>query len=303
MTFFTVLFQMLALLVMIGAGVIVGRKGMWDDKACSMTSKTIVAIFNPMLIISSAIGAVGQISLSVLGSVALVAAGMFLTFIIVGMALSPLFEKDALQRKLFQLMFIFSNLGFIGVPVVSCVLGAEYVIYVTMFLLVYNVVFYTYGVALMDGSFSLRSMRSMVSFGNFASVASILILVFSLHLPDFLVTSITYLGNVASPLALVTVGYTLSRSNLRQIFGDKRLYVFTFIKLLVLPLIALPILKHLPLSPEVVPVCLVMIGMPVGNMPLMLGTEKGLDCSICSSGIMMTTLLCVVSIPMLVSLL
>ena len=81
------------------------------------------------------------------------------------------------------------------------------------------------------------------------------------------------------------------------------MYAYSPIKLLILPMLALPILRLLPIEPVLVPVCLVMIGMPAGNMPLMLGTEKGLDCTVCSSGIMMSTLLCVVSIPILVSLL
>ena len=48
-------------------------------------------------------------------------------FIVIGMILSPFFDKDKEQRKIFQMMFVFSNLGFIGIPVVSSILGAEYV--------------------------------------------------------------------------------------------------------------------------------------------------------------------------------
>lgn len=302
MTFFTVFFQMLALLLMIGAGIIAGKRQMLDAHACTCISKTIVSIFNPMLVLSSAIASVGQIALSTLGEVSLVAVSMFAFFIVVGMLLTPLFDRDKETSKLFQLMFVFSNLGFIGIPVVSSILGAEYVIYVTVFILIYNVVFYTYGMAVMDGQLSLSSLKSMLNFGNFASVGALVIIALEIHLPSFIATAVTYLGNVASPLALVTIGFNLSRSNLKEIFGDRRLYVFSLVKLIILPCIALLLLRLAPINPILLPLYLVMFGMPVGNMPLMLGTERGIDCRVCSSSIIMSTLLCVFTVPLLMSL-
>lgn len=302
MTLITVFVQMLSLLIMIGAGWIAAKKNMLDEHTSSKMSKMILTVFNPFLAFSCAVSAVGKISLGQMGAVALVALGMFLFFILSGTLLAPLFDKDPFQRKIFQLMFIFSNLGFIGIPVVSCVLGPEYVVYVTEFMITYNLVFYTYGVALMDGKMSLASLKSMVNPGNIMSVAAILVIVFQVKIPGFILTATTYLGNVASPMALVLVGYTVAHSNLRDIFGNKRLYVFSAVKLLVLPIVMLFILRLLPIDPYLVPLFVVMFGMPIGNMPLILGTQKGIDCTTCSAGIIMTTLLCVFTVPVLVAL-
>ena len=97
----------------------------------------------------------------------------------------------------------------------------------------------------------------------------------------------------------MAVGYTLAISNPRKTFGSIKIYIFSIVKLLALPLILLPVLKILPIDPNLLPVCMVMFGMPVGNMPLMLGTEKGIDCSACTSAILISTILCVVTIPIL----
>ena len=163
MTIFTVFFQMLALLIMIGAGYFMTRKGMMDEHTNTQMSKMIVNVFNPMLILSSAANSAGLVSLGTIGTVGLIALGMFAIFIAAGMILSPLFDKAPDQRKIFQMMFVFSNLGFIGIPVVSSILGEAYVVYVTEFLLIYTIVFYTYGVALMDGKFSISSLKSMIN--------------------------------------------------------------------------------------------------------------------------------------------
>ncbi len=302
MTLFTVFFQMLALLIMIGAGFLAAKKNMMDHHTNSQMSKMIVNIFNPMLIISSCAGAVGQVPLRTMGIVALIALGMFAVFIIVGMVLSPFFDKRKEQQKIFQMMFVFSNLGFIGIPVVSSILGAEYVVYVTEFLLIYTIVFYTYGVALMDGSFSPSSLKAMINPGTLSSMIAVLIIVLGIELPGFLLTAVTYLGNVTSPMALVAVGFTLAHSDWKKIFGQPKLYVFSAVKLLALPLLMLPLLRLATNDEALINVCMVMFGMPIGNMPLILGTQKGIDGATCSAAIILTTLLCVFTIPLLLTI-
>lgn len=301
MTIITVFFQMLALLIMIGAGFFMAKKGMMDSHTNTQMSKMIVNVFNPMLILSSAAGSAGQVPLGTIGLVGAIALGMFAVFIAVGMTLSPLFDKALEQRKIFQEMFVFSNLGFIGIPVVSSILGEEYVVYVTEFLLIYTIVFYTYGVALMDGKFSLSSLKSMLNPGTVSGIAALLIIVCNIQLPAFIKTAVTYLGNVTSPMALVAVGFTLAHSDLKKIFCQPRLYVFSAIKLLILPLAMLPLLRLVTGDEAIISVCMVMFGMPIGNMPLILGTQKGIDGSTCSAAIILTTILCVFTIPILLA--
>ena len=301
MTIITVFFQMLALLIMIGAGYFMAKKDMLDSHTNTQMSKMIVNVFNPMLILASAANSAGQVSLGTIGLVGIIALGMFAVFITVGMVLSPFFDKSPQQRKIFQEMFVFSNLGFIGIPVVSSILGEEYVVYVTEFLLIYTIVFYTYGVALMDGKFSLSSLKSMINPGTVSGFTALLIIVCGIQLPGFLKTAITYLGNVTSPMALVAVGFTLAHSDLRKIFCQPRLYVFSAVKLLLLPLALLPLLRLVTGDGTLISVCMVMFGMPIGNMPLILGTQKGIDGSTCSAAIILTTILCVFTIPVLLA--
>ena len=297
MAILTVFFQMLSLLIMIGAGWFMARKGMMDEHTNTQMSKMIVNVFNRMLMISSAAGSVGLIPLSTIVLVGLIAIGMFAILIAAGMILSPLFERQPDQKKIFQMMFVFSNLGFIGIPVVGSILGTQHVVYVTEFLLLYTIVFYTYGVALMDGKFSLSSLKAMVNPGLISGLAAVLIIVLNIPLPGFLMTAVTYLGNVTSPMALVAVGFALAHTDPKRIFCQPKLYVFSVVKLLALPLVRLATDDAALLS-----VCMVMFGMPIGNMPLILGNQKGIDGSTCSAAIILTTILCVFTIPVLLAL-
>ncbi len=299
MMIFTVFFQMLALLIMIGVGYFVSKKGMLDEHTNSQMSGLLVNVFNPLLIVASAANSVGLIEKDTLKTVGLIAVCMFAFFIVIGMVLSPMLERDSQQRKMFQLMFVFSNLAFIGIPVVSGIIGSQYVVYITEFILIYTILLYTYGVAVLSKGFSLSSLKEMLNPGTVLSLAALVIIVWEIPLPDFIKTAVTYLGNVTSPMALVIVGYTLAHSDLRKVFGQPRLYVFAAIKLLVLPLLMLPFLKMATSDMSVISVCMVMFGMPVGNIVLMLGMEKGIDVSTGSAAIILTTVLCVFTIPIL----
>ena len=302
MTIFTVFFQMLSLLIMIGAGWFMTKKGMLDARTNTQMSKMIVNVFNPMLIISSAASSVGLIPLGTMGLVSLIAVAMFAILIAAGMILSPFFDKRADQRKIFQMMFVFSNLGFIGIPVVSSILGAEYVVYVTEFLVIYTIVFYTYGVALMDGKFSVSSLKTMINPGMVSGIAALLLIILGIQLPGFLMTAVTYLGNMTSPMALVAVGFALASTDSKLIFCQPKLYLFSIVKLLVLPLLMLPLLRLATGDSALISVCMVMFGMPIGNMPLILGNQKGIDGSTCSAAIILTTILCVFTIPVLLAI-
>lgn len=301
MAVFTIFFQMLALLLMIGAGYLMAKKKMVDEHTNGQISRMIINVFNPLLFLSSAFASVGTISMSTMLQIGLVAAGMFVFFIAAGMLLTPFFDKDQDQRKIFQMMFVFSNLGFIGIPVINSILGAEYVVYVTGFLVVYNIVFYTYGLSVMNGRFSAALLRSMVNPGSICCVIAVAVFCMGVQVPEFINTAVMYLGNAASPLALVLVGYTLERSEFKKIFGEMRLYLFSAVKLLILPLLMLPLLRMVTDDPAVLSVSMIMFGMPIGNMPLILGNERGIDGSTCSAAIILSTVLCVFTVPVLVT--
>lgn len=301
MSILTVFFQMVAILIIIGAGYFLAKKKMMDEHTNGQMSKMIVNLFNPCLILSSAAGSAGKISVNTIGLIGMIAVGMFAVFIFAGMVMAPFFHKAPDQKKIYQMMFVFSNLGFIGIPAVGSILGQEYVVYVTEFLLIYTIVFYTYGVALLDGKFSLSSLKSMINPGTIFSLAALVILLLEIRLPDFLMTAVTYLGNVTSPMALVAVGFTLAHSDLKSIFAQPKLYVFSAIKLLALPLLMLPLLRLVTDDAAIISVCMIMFGMPIGNMPLILGTQKGIDGSTCSAAIILTTVLCVLTIPILLA--
>jgi hypothetical protein len=282
------------------------RKGIVSEGNAQCISGLIVQIFNPALIFSSVLNNSQSRGENFIGIIVLIALCMFAVFILIGHATSGLFSKDEVENRLHTLMTVFSNLGFIGIPLVSALYGSSALIYVAIFILIYNILLYTYGVSLMKGKgsrlVSSENLKSLFNMGTLACCLTLAVFGFNMPVHPMLKTTVSYLGNAATPLALMSIGFSLGRSRILDVFTDRQLYLFSFMKMLVIPAAGAVILKIFNLPAHVLGVSVMMLSMPVGNMPAILASQYGIESDVCSKGVIMTTLLSVVTIPLIASI-
>lgn len=297
-----VLEQMVVILILVMGGFLCKRKGKVSEENKKFLSFLVVNIFNPALLISSVISNHEERDyLSVFISFAM-AIAMFFIFIVIGKLASRTVKERTDQVSL-NLMFIFSNLGFIGLPVIKNVLGDKYVIYNAIYNLVYNIVFYTYGISLTreEKGFKLANLKGMFSMGTIGALTAITLFFLNIRVPLIVEESIQYFGASCVPLALFMIGVTLGeQESLLKIFKEKRNWIFMFVKMFVIPILCTIGIKHLPVQEELKFLGLLMFAMPVGSLPLLLLAEKGWDCTFASNATIITTIFSVLSIPAVV---
>ena len=299
--------QMLSMFLLILVGLACSKTGLVKESEEGVLSRLVVNLFNPMLLISSVINTADRPDSKSLGIAALIAIVADLVFILISRATAKFFSEDDDERKMYQMMFTFANVGFIGIPLVKAVFGSGPLIYVAIHVILFNVLIYTYGIATLTsgrkkGKFNWSDLKGIVNPGIIASLIALLIFFLNFQLPSFLSSTITYLGNCVTPIALMIIGFYLSRTTFSEVFLSKRMYVFSFVKLLVLPAIAVFIMKQLSISGALLGVSVLMISMPVGNLPVSIGIQYGVKSDVCSQAIIVTTLLSVLTIPLIVSL-
>ena len=232
------------------------------------------------------------------------AAVLFLVLILLAVPISKIFAGGCEEKKIYSLIFVFSNLGFIGIPVVQSIFGKGALIYVAIFILEYNILLYTYGYLLVmpsDSKFHPGSLKSLLNMGTLSCLLALLIFVCHIRLPYILGTTITYLGNVATPLALIVIGISIGQQeHLYRIFCQWKLYLFLIVKMILVPLFMAVVLKRLPISEELAQVSVILMAMPVGSMTVLLLKENHMKETLCSDSIILSSLLSIVSIPFLV---
>ena len=308
MNIFVVIQQMLVLLVMMVIGYAVYKLAWLDSNACNRMSKIVVNVLNPCLMVNGVLGKEAHLESSMLFQTLVLVVIYFGLLILISGPVASLLHVKKGNYSLYRLMMIFSNIGFMGIPVVSSIYGKEAILLIAFYNLAYNLLLYTYGMHLASQSAQTETenrekaqqkgkWKKLINPGTISCVVAIVIFVSGVSMPDSVCTFFDYVGNAAVPLSMILIGASVAQGGKKEFFLDKKAYVFTAIKMLMIPICAALLLRFVQWPALVEGVFILMLAMPVGSMVVMLATENGADAIECTKGNMLTTLLSVITIP------
>ena len=112
-------------------------------------------------------------------------------------------------------------------------------------------------------------------------------------------TSFNFMGNITTPVAMLILGATVATMPIKELFDEWRIYLFIIVKLAIMPLIAIALMQFVDVSELIRGTVIVLSATPVATNATMLAIEYGGDTKLTSKGIFFTTILCMVSIPLL----
>lgn len=290
--------QMLVLFFLMLIGWILARRGELDDKTSGFLSSLIVNIANPCLILSGCLNG-NSMDRHIFLATMVLAVGIYAVWITLAEIVMPFFFKEKKERSIYKVMFVFSNMGFMGFPIISAMYGTKALLYASIFLLPFNLLIYTYGIQCMAGKMGDKKtvLKKCFNTGVIAGIAAFTVSLCRLQLPDIAENIIEMLGNLAAPLSMMVVGASLAKMNLREILGDYKLIFFSIVKLLIVPIVGFFLIRVVTDDAVLQGICLVILATPVGSMSAMLARQYGGDVSIASKGIAITTLFSIVTMP------
>ena len=204
--------------------------------------------------------------------------------------------------KVGQYAVIFSNTGFVGIPIIQSLLGPEYVFYVTMTMAVGTFALWTYGIYLMSGDLSQISFKKILTNPAVIALAIGLALFFApIHLPAMVDQVLTGMANLNTGLAMLVLGANLGMSNIGLMITDVRLYKASLLRLVVVPLLVLVTLFVMPCSFEVKMVMLIAEATPCGAATSMLAQMFGADYQYGTGLVIMTTIFSMITMPLILT--
>lgn len=294
--------QMIILFLIMGVGFLCGKKGYLSDDNAKSLSWIVVNIATPSMILSAGMNDESTIrgSSLVLGFVITISVFAFLiafSFIII-----PILKVPADDKNVYRVMTIFSNIGFIGLPILQATYGPEAVLYGALFQFPYNFLMYTYGIAAMKGENPFKSsnpLKKVVNVGVMSSVLAIVIYVSGIHMPSVATVTAKHLSSLAAPLSMMVIGQSMTSIKIKELFGDIRLLIFTLIKLIIVPVAGILLLRLFLADDLLLHVCYIMLATPVGSMTAMVAQQYGGNYSLASRGVALSTLLSVITIPLI----
>lgn len=293
--------QMMVLFIIMMIGFVCRRIGLIRAEGSKMLSGIVVNVANPALILSSSANKESSIQ----GRELVITLGLAVCFYLIFLVLAEIVPRVLRVSKedlgVYKAMTVFSNIGFMGFPLLSAMYGSEALLYASLFTIPYNILIYTYGVSSM--SKEDKEQKSSIpwskifNIGVIFSIIAVVLYLTKLPVPTVITDAAGTLGNLTAPLSMIVIGDAMSQMKIKELITDKKLMLFTGIKLLVIPIAGLFFIKHLNLSPMLTGVCMVMLSTPVGSMTAMLAQQYDGNYELASKGVAVTTLLSVITMP------
>jgi len=294
--------QVCIMYLLIIVGIVAFRCNLFNRETASQLSGILVKIVTPAVIIQAF-----QIKFdSSLAKGLLVAAALAIITHLVGIVLSlALVRKTADSRQYLsdRLAIIFSNCGFFGIPLVFAIFGNIGVFYCSMYMAVYNVLLWTYGVSTFSNSFSPRNLLKVIlSPQIIGTVVGILFFLLSVRLPSMLISTTKYIADLNTPLAMIIVGSYIAQTDIFGAIRDLRLYVISSLRILLVPAVLLAVLFFWRVDRNIAGAIFISAACPVGAMTMILADQFDADPVHASRLITISTLLSVFSLPVMLTL-
>lgn len=301
----TLISQMTSLFILILVGFGAAKLKMIDGRFSQQLSVFVINISSPCLIVSSVLGDISpdkNLILPVLG----IGCVTYAFFVAVAMLLSRLMSKDRDMQGIYGFMLTFGNVGFIGYPIVASIFGQYAIFYASLLNIPFTILAFSLGKKMIQGGQGSLDLnwKVFVSPAMIACYVSVLIVVFDIDwLPDLVVTPLTLLGNITVPAALLVIGTSMAQMDLRKIFSGKLVWGVSVLRLLVLPVVIFYLTRLMGFDDDILGINTVLAAMPVGTYGAMFCLQYAKDESVMVQGILISTLLSIISIPLITQIL
>ncbi|AIM17205.1 hypothetical protein HW35_13910 [Bacillus sp. X1(2014)] len=294
--------EMVSLYGMALLGFIARKSEILNENANDVLTQLILYITLPALII---------FSMDISFSITLVKEFLWLTFMSVYVLVLSIFlaiwmrrlsRLPDKQKSVYEGLIIFGNQGFIGYAVIFIIFGEQGIVYLTMFNIFYLLLIWSYGIYLFNKKETgLRWKPVFLNPGILSTVAGLVIFLLPIRLPQLVSNSLEIVGKMTIPLSMILIGSLMAHvkyETLLSMLKNLSLWKMAIAKLLFIPLLLIPfVVFSVPTTLLVLAV--IVSGMPSAPTISLYAQKYGGDAIFSSLGVLLTTFLCIFTIPFL----
>ncbi len=238
----------------------------------------------------------GNILITALCATASIAATVFIAKLI-------FHDKNTARKKVLQFSAIFSNCGFMSLPLQKAILGDDGWFYGSIFVAVFNVIVWSYGLVMMSGDKKQMSVKKLAfNPGIVGVLIALIIFVLRIKLPYIISQPIDYLAALNTPLPMLIIGFYLSQADLKKAFTDAGAYLAMAVRLAVVPLLSMFVMHLLNVDPTIMIACVIASSAPTAATTTMFAAKYGRDVELSVSIVASTTLVSIITMPLIVAL-
>ncbi|MBQ7915378.1 MAG: AEC family transporter [Firmicutes bacterium] len=296
----TVAEQVLILFILIGLGFTAGKTKLINNPVASGMTNVVLYFVTPCVIVNSFQrdydpNMLQGLLIAVVAALASHGISILLAHLLVRD------KKDAKQRVL-RFSVVFSNCGFMSLPLQQALLGADGVFYGAAYIAIFNILGWSYGVAIMSQDSKLSLKKILLNPGVISVAIGIIIFFTSYRFPNVIGSPITYMAALNTPIPMFLIGFHLSQAKLSTVLTDLKCYWVMALRLILSPLISLGIFYIFGLRGTVLVACMIAVCAPVAAMATMFADKFGQDTETSVGLVSISTLLSIITMPIIVGL-
>lgn len=299
MDFNTAVSQILILFIIMFVGVIAKRARLIDNSLQNSISVLLMKIALPALVVSSTnFERTGEVLPNMLSILAITIASYVLTILLCTAAAKGL-HFDKKTANVFISLIVFGNVGFMGYPVIRAFFAEVGVFYASVVNLVFSTFLWTYGILLFNRQEKI-DLKKLLNIGSVSSFIAVFMFLFSLRLPYPVQTAMDLIGKMTAPLSMLLIGALIAELDISKLVSNRKVYLVSAIKLLLIPMATACLLKLLGFNAMVTSVCTIMASMPSGATNAIFANQFDSEPLFASVGVFITTLLSILTLPLTV---
>ncbi|MBQ3051906.1 MAG: AEC family transporter [Clostridia bacterium] len=292
------------MLIWVLVGYIAVKSGLVKGEGSKVLSSLTVYVFCPCMIFNAF-----QIELTrerIFGFLSCVAFA-FVAFVL-WIVLSRLLRRPLGLSPVDETSLVYGNVGNLVLPLVQLTLGDEMVFYASALQIPFNLLFWTHGISVMQGSAKFEWKKIVSNANIWAVLFGLVFLGFQWHLPSVLETSVTGLAHMVAPASMMVIGMVLAGTSLKSIFTTPRAYAIALGKLVLYPLIPIlllyvsGLLRHYPDLVPVLMVTAIAFAAPAASNVSQLAVVFDQEPEKASIYNILTLFFCVITIPLFIGL-
>ena len=289
MDFISLISKMISFIALMLVGYVCVKKNILDKNFSKGLSFLVMNVFLPCTILNSVIANHPDIS------------GAQLMHAIAMLSLAMLFCRGGKNAAVFELLCSVINTMFIGLPILESMFGSIAVLYCALSCLSYNLLLYTYGTwrlrASLDGADHALHLKSVFTAPFVATLIALIIFVFDVPAPRLVREIVSSVSVATVPSSMIVVGATLGNARLLDALKEKSVYLISLVRLVLIPAIVLFVLRFLTDDPVLLANCVILAACPSAVLVAILSLQYGTDAVYASKGILVTTALSMITLP------
>lgn len=297
----TVAEQVIVLFFLIAVGAVCTKAGILTEHAVKRCSDLVLIVVTPCVIVRSFQRPFDVSMLKGLGLAVLIALLIHIGSILLAHLL--LHDPVAARERVLRCGAVLSNAGFMALPLQNALLGEEGVFFGAVYVAVFNLILWSYGLITMSGDRKQMSLRKLIlNPGLLSLLVGLVLFLGSVTLPPILSAPIGHLAALNTPLPMLIIGFYLVQADLRRTLRDGRSYLAMLLRLVVIPLLALGGMWLCGVRGTLLVSCVIAASAPVAASTTMFATRYNGDTDLSVNMVSVSTLLSVITMPLIVGL-